>query len=545
MADLEVNTSVVPEKLSQKIKKLRMDGMPNIARSSHVAAKLVWLCLLITSLAFCVWLIVASVNDYLKFEVSTSTRKQHESIISGGTVFPTVTICLINPLTTDYSVTQTLLATAHPIDNSISSVIAMEAYAFNTTGSYMTDEQKKRLSSIEQLLVSCRIGNKLCNSSDFQWVWHPTYFGCFRFNAGFDAGNNRRDLIFADTPSFALSIELYSGLPKYWSDAISYAAQRGFYVSIQNATEFPYNPLSSAHMITSSFSADITVRRSFYSQFNQWPYTYSECRVNEKDDELMGPELEDPYLFEQVKATNFTYSRSTCVIFCAQLYTTQECDCNYYQLPLRVDNYRLCLNYTERTCAADFFRRNFIADAESSFLKDSCEKKCPLECFTSKLSSSLAFFTYPTTADLIRVANDPRMTSLCTNQTDFTVLNYLRINLVKINVHYEDTFGYIVSEEKAAITVDTLVGTLGGHLHLFLGMSLMSFLELGELVMNSIFAFYFFKSKSNKTAKKKRTTQLDTLELTEQNVSVSKMEIKVVSEVVLEDYHASERSVKD
>ena len=361
------------EKLSHKIKQLRMDAMPNIVRSTHAFAKLAWSCLLFVSLALCTWLIVGSIHDFLKYEVSTSTRMRQEA--ANRAVFPTLTICQINPLTTDYSVTQTLRATPHPIDNAAGSILAMEEYAFNTTGELMTDEQKRALSSLEQMLVSCRIGNALCNASDFSWMWHPVLGGCYRFNA------DRENLIYAvDTPEFAFSVELYAGLPNYWSDAIGYGAQRGFYLYIQNATEYPLNFLPSPIMITTLFSADITVRRSFYSQFNKWPFAYSECRVDERGELMGGLELDDDdYLFEQVKATNFTYSRSTCISFCAQLEIVRECGCNYHRLPMRVENYNVCFSVNDRTCSYDFFKHNFIAEAQSSFVNDYCDRKCPFE----------------------------------------------------------------------------------------------------------------------------------------------------------------------
>ena len=96
------------------------------------------------------------------------------------------------------------------------------------------------------------------------------------------------------------------------------------------------------------------------------------------------------------------------------------------------------------------------------------------------------------------MTSDPRMKRLVGNQTDFSTLSYLAINLVKISVHY-DTLGYRVTEEKEAMSVDALVGTLGGHLHLFLGMSLVSFLEVFELAMTMSKAM----SRNNKTTRRR------------------------------------------
>ena len=53
--------------------------------------------------------------------------------------------------------------------------------------------------------------------------------------------------------------------------------------------------------------------------------------------------------------------------------------------------------------------------------------------------------------------------------------------MVKFSIAYEGPLSAISVEERAKIPLEELVGTLGGHLHLLLGMTLLSFLELFEL----------------------------------------------------------------
>ena len=72
----------------------------------------------------------------------------------------------------------------------------------------------------------------------------------------------------------------------------------------------------------------------------------------------------------------------------------------------------------------------------------------------------------------------------------------LQINVVKFSVFYDSSM-YSVSKEKAKITLDDLIGSIGGHLHLFIGMSLLSFIELIELVY--IVMVVKFSSRQEKT----------------------------------------------
>ena len=66
------------------------------------------------------------------------------------------------------------------------------------------------------------------------------------------------------------------------------------------------------------------------------------------------------------------------------------------------------------------------------------------------------------------------------NQTDFT--ENLASNVVKFSV-YLDTTAYAEIEEEDRMSWSDLLGTIGGHFHLFLGMSLLSFVEIFEVLL--------------------------------------------------------------
>ena len=53
-------------------------------------------------------------------------------------------------------------------------------------------------------------------------------------------------------------------------------------------------------------------------------------------------------------------------------------------------------------------------------------------------------------------------------------------------VFYYDSLSYSNVDEEHKMTVDSLIGTIGGHLHLFLGMSLLSFVEISVLGLKFI-----------------------------------------------------------
>ena len=64
--------------------------------------------------------------------------------------------------------------------------------------------------------------------------------------------------------------------------------------------------------------------------------------------------------------------------------------------------------------------------------------------------------------------------------------------MIELRINY-DTGSYIKVSEEPKMSGEDLFGEIGGHLHLFLGMSLMSFIEIVELV--ALLAWQITRSK--------------------------------------------------
>ena len=357
----------------------------------------------------------------------------------------------------------------------------------------MPDSVKRQFSDLDSMLFSCSFNNRRCNSSHFEWIWHPYFFGCYRFNSGFDSNGLKTDLWKSTLAgrSFRFVVNLYTGLPNQFSQ---YASHRFFNLFIQNASDYPYITKPSPYLLSSITGTTISVKRSYFSQFNEWPYAYSECRVNENN-ELIGEPLADRYLFDQVVASNYSYTRDTCLNFCAQVMTAKVCKCNYDVRPLRVDDFDICLTSEQTGCAVNFYYNTFIV---GDFIKNNCLDKCPLECNRRTFTTRQSYFQYPTAyqSGSLFYHNNAFM-STHANQTDATVLNKLYYNMISASVFYE-SLSYSMAEERPAIVMTELIGSVGGHLHIFLGMSLLSFVEIIELG-----AFAFISLKKNRKNKLK------------------------------------------
>ena len=72
----------------------------------------------------------------------------------------------------------------------------------------------------------------------------------------------------------------------------------------------------------------------------------------------------------------------------------------------------------------------------------------------------------------------------------------LKDSIVSFNIYYE-TLGYEKITEESTVSFSTLLSNIGAQIGLFLGISILSFLEIFELFVEMLLNFYR-KFKNNK-----------------------------------------------
>ena len=183
---------------------MKIDGFSGIfSRTTGSLIRCMWVLVLILSAIFCLVLIVKSIQEYLRYEVSTRTRLLTEQ----QSVFPTIIICNQNPFTTPYA--DALFSSAN-ITNDVNNIWLLDKYWRETTGSYLNDAQKGKMSNLNDMLISCKFGFLTCNESDFEFIYHPYHHNCYRFNSG-AVSSPIKKVLFSGEAS-ALTIDLYTGL---------------------------------------------------------------------------------------------------------------------------------------------------------------------------------------------------------------------------------------------------------------------------------------------------------------------------------------------
>ena len=328
----------------------------------------------------------------------------------------------------------------------------LEGEVLNQTGRYLNSDELSQLTDSQSMIVECSLNGIAC---EFEALFSYKRFNCFRF----------KNYQTFESKSLELKAVLYTGKPLYISP------QPGFYLFIENAASYPL--LSTPILISTGYGRHIKVKRNSY---NQYPAPYSECQVLE-DNELT-EDLFDKSIFDLVLATNYSYSRDICLTICSQLIYKKVCDCQAYDA-YYMDGIRFCPSYfflTTITCATRIKKANVS-------IFDFCMPRCPLECSRPAYRNKMSTYTYP--SDYFKKYEDtfsPAARDFVHNQlNDQELSKFMYDTFIEFSISYDASANseYL---EIPKMSGEDLLGILGGHFHLFLGMSLMSFFEIFELL---------------------------------------------------------------
>ena len=219
-------------------------GLPNMTRSNLGVIKIIWAVCFCLSSAVCSFLLIRSIKSYFDFEVFS----KYDVIFEETPLFPTVSICNINPFVTEASINYTKkLIEEHnitlssffdpkiPISNRSAGFILNFFYlqslllpTQHTMRKGISNELKKSFGlSFGDFVVSCQFDAKECTEEDFEWFYEPTFGNCYRFNS------NSTNKKYTSKPGGydGLNVQLFVGIP---NNSFSYATRVGARVFIHN-----------------------------------------------------------------------------------------------------------------------------------------------------------------------------------------------------------------------------------------------------------------------------------------------------------------------
>ncbi|XP_018424177.1 PREDICTED: amiloride-sensitive sodium channel subunit delta [Nanorana parkeri] len=303
---------------------------------------------------------------------------------------------------------------------------------------------------VDKFILKCDFNGHSCNRN-YTHFHHPTYGTCFTIN-----GNENSSALWAAVKpekkygiSLIVKVDQHDNMPILSTTA-------GTTVMIHNPNQSPLVE-HQGFDIWPGTETSISVRQD---QVNRLEKPYSNCTYN-------GAELDFTLLY------NSSYTLQACVQSCFQYIMIEQCGCGYYFYPLPSGS-EYC-NYNKHPGWGHCFFRLYekLLDHQHT-----CFKKCPIQCTETMYYLSAGFARWPSTVSkslfLTQLSSDYGYNSTV-NRTEFS----------KINVYFQE-LNLQSFDETPAISSHDLLSTMGNQWSFYFGSSVLSVVEIAELVFDVV-----------------------------------------------------------
>lgn len=310
------------------------------------------------------------------------------------------------------------------------------------------------------MIIDCKFITNSCTEDEFEWIFDYQYGNCFEFNSG--KNNTALAKVVSEGKYDSLQMELFIGDTNLLNLASKFS---GISLIIYNKS----HPISSFReiILPSGSHSDISIS---VKVVNQYPKPYSNCEINEIGDYKP---VNNDYLMYFIE-NKILYNQKDCYSICLQYFFAQTCECTEATFP-KISNFNKCLSINQSICLVKAFESLIDSNVELE-----CKMKCPIECNTVsyKIEKSQASFPTKTYGDLLK--DDHKFKSKFSNNN--LTYDLLRRSVLSFRIYFEK-LSLDVTTETPSMTIVNLFSNIGGTLGLFLGMSLLSIVELIELII--------------------------------------------------------------
>ena len=340
-------------------------------------------------------------------------------------------------------------------------------------------------------ILGCTFGIGKCNIWNFTYFQSPTYYNCYTFNGGDKGGEN---LVSVTTgPQSGLSLILYletdNGESFYngtYHTLSNVGNAAGVRVMVHSQNTRP-SPMDQGIDIPPGYSANVGLDIRYHTRLGK---PYGQC-------------MHDMIFKEHA----YDYSTHTCITSCQQRYIMSECQCVSSLVPLPQENthglhYCGKWNITNDEDLKDFFEKihcegeRLMDFSTNSSVRDLCDCQPPCEEYIYDTDLSYSYwpldFSQPNFYKKY-VLDHPHSENLkaYTNLQKYDMreimsLQLIRKNFVRLNI-YMKALVLEVYSQSPAYKISNLFSDFGGVFGLWIGMSVITWVEVVELFTQIIY----------------------------------------------------------
>ena len=456
--------------------------------SPHRAIKIFSILFLIVSYGLASYTTIKLILGYFDYGVTSTVRTIYET----PAVFPKVTICNVNQMTTQYgyeflkNITNNTFE-SFPINSSthddVVRIFTTQVKSFSLINN-LTDDAKKSLGQkLEDSLLSCQFNLVQCYPENFSWYFDAIYGNCYSFNSGFNSKGERQDT----SPSYlagsfhGLQIDFYIRSYENFSFFNSISSGSGAIIRIDNVSHV-IDHIKDGIFVVPGTSTYVAINREYKTML---PKPYSDCSIDSDDKSTNS----NSYLYQLIKNSIYDYTQQFCIEQCLMKLDIEMCGCqpSFFKT---VINANICFSDYDINCTINVYYEVFL---KSNYIQNICYPQCPLECYSNKFTYSTS--SYDVNGDLYvnKIKNNSQLASdFVTEQINAETV---RKSFVRINVFY-DSLSYTLSEESPQWDAFSLIANIGGNLGLFLSVGFFTFCEIITFLID----LFFLQKNINKTS---------------------------------------------
>ncbi|CAH3139010.1 unnamed protein product [Pocillopora meandrina] len=324
---------------------------------------------------------------------------------------------------------------------------------------------------IEDMILSCKFHGRECldKHADMRkyWTqfWHTRYGNCYSFNKGMDKNGTYTPLMTSAQTGIGLTLEIDIEQDQYISQL---SQESGVRVSIGGQGEMPF-PYEQGISASPGYSTAIQLRKVMIKRLDPFRNKSCESRNDRFQESIFG-------------RYNVTYTTTACKISCLVQAMTSNCGCVIYEL--KYNNMSVC--YMENTKIVKCINKVYKSFDNGNCSK--CQERCREDIF--KTTVSLAKWPSIQYRDTLIAKTHEEHNR---NHSEETSDHFLKLKI------YYGELDFEVIEEEEAYTMPSFLSDIGGLMGMWIGISVLTIVELLELIaVLFITVFKMYSKKANR-----------------------------------------------
>ena len=302
--------------------------------------------------------------------------------------------------------------------------------------------------ALGKFIFACRFNQVSCNEANYSHFHHPIYGNCYTFN-----DKNSSNLWMSSMPGVNNGLSLT--LRTEQNDFIPLLS------TVTGARVMVHGQDEPAFMDDGGFNLRPGVESSISMSkeaVDRLGGDYSDCTKN-------GSEVPVKNLYGS------KYTQQVCIHSCFQQNMVKECGCAYIFYPLP-PGMEFCDYRKHNSWGYCYYK---LQDAFSSD-RLGCFTKCRKPCSVTTYKLSAGYSRWPS------VTSQDWVFQMLSRQNNYTIKNK-RNGVAKVNIFFKE-LNYKTNSESPSVTMVTLLSNLGSQWSLWFGSSVLSVVEMAELIFD-------------------------------------------------------------